>query len=76
MADIFQPARITYHVFCLYENAYNGVIELRGIETFNLYPYPELHQDCCDLLGRFVEYVKAKGLDGMLRERQSAAEAA
>jgi hypothetical protein len=41
-----------------------------------VFTYPELHQDCCALLGRFVSYVTAKGLDGLLRERQRAAEAA
>lgn len=76
MADIFQPAWITYHVFCLSERARDGSIELRGIETFNLYPYAELHRDCCDLLRRFVDYVTARGLDGFLRERQRAADAA
>lgn len=72
MADIFEPAKITYHVFLLNDHD-NGVIEVRGIESFDLYPYPGLHQDCCDLLARFVDYVTGKGLDGVLRERQRAA---
>jgi hypothetical protein len=72
MVDIFEPLKVTYHVFLLDDHG-NGVVELRGIETFNLYPYANLHQDCCELLGRFVDYVTAKGLDGMLRERQKAA---
>lgn len=72
MADIFEPAWITYHVFCLKDSP-NGVIELRGIETFNLYPYAELHGDCCELLAQFCTYVRAKGLDGYLRDRQTAA---
>lgn len=72
MADIFEPSVITYHVFCLAE-APNGVIELRSTETFNLYPYPDLHADCCALLDRFIEYVTARGLDGHLRARQAAA---
>lgn len=76
MADIFQPAWITYHVFCLSESARDGSIELRGIETFNLYPYAGLHQDCCELLRQFVTYVTSRGLDGFLRERQRAADAA
>lgn len=75
MADIFQPLSITYHVFCLYESP-NGVIELRGIESFNLFPYAELHEDCHELVRRFASYVRAKGLDGVLRERQKTAEAA
>lgn len=72
MVDIFQPLKVTYHVFLLDDHE-NGVAELRGIETFNLYPYAALHQDCSDLLGRFVDYVTAKGLDGLLRDRQKAA---
>lgn len=75
MTDIFAPAFITYHVFCLAE-APNGVISLRGIESFNLFPYPGLHEDCCDLLRRFCEYVRAKGLESLLIERQKRSEAA
>lgn len=72
MVDIFRPASVTYHIFLLDDHE-NGVVELKGIESFNLYPYPELHQDCCDLLAEFCEYVTARGLDGLLRERQKAA---
>lgn len=72
MADIFQPSVITYHVFCLSEST-NGVIDVRSIESFNLFPYADLHADCCALLKRFTEYVTAKGLDGVLRARQEAA---
>lgn len=72
MADIFEPSSITYHVFILDDHG-NGVAEIKSIESFNLYPYPGLHQDCCDLLGRFVAYVRSKGLDGLLRDRQVAA---
>lgn len=72
MADIFQPAQIIYHVFCLAE-ATNGVISLRSIESFNLFPYAALHADCCGLLDEFVGYVTARGLDRMLRARQAAA---
>lgn len=72
MADIFEPKVITYLVFCLSE-AKNGVISLRGIESFNVFPYPALHQDCCELLNEFKAYVTARGLDGFLRDRQTAA---
>lgn len=72
MADAFEPKSIAYHVFCLYE-APNGVIELKSTETLRLYPYPALHEDCCDLLRQFTGYVRAKGLDVVLRERQTAA---
>lgn len=72
MTDIFEPVMITYHVFCLGEER-DGTVTLRSTETFNLFPYAELHQDCCDLLDRFVSFVKLRGLDGLLRERQGQA---
>lgn len=75
MADIFQPESISYHVFLLEEHLDQSVT-LRGIESFNLYPYPGLHVDCCAILERFKEYVTAKGLDEALRERQRASWAA
>jgi hypothetical protein len=70
--DIFQPLLVTYHVFEVDDHG-NGVVELKGINSFNLFPYTGLHQDCCDLLGEFCDYVRAKGLDGFLRERQRQA---
>jgi hypothetical protein len=72
MVDIFEPAMVTYHVFRLDDHG-NGVVELRGIDSFNLYPYAALHQDCRDLLARFVDYVTLRGLDGLLRQRQADA---
>jgi hypothetical protein len=72
MADAFQPRKITYRVFCLSE-ATNGVIELRGIESFDLYPYAELHEDCRALVDEFAQFVTLKGLDGVLESRQAAA---
>jgi len=72
MADAFAPSVVTYHVFCLYE-APNGVIELRSIESFNLYLYAGLHLDCAELVREFASYVTAKGLDGYLRQRQAEA---
>lgn len=72
MADAFQPARITYHVFSLSE-ATNGVIELRGIETFRLYPYANLRKDCETLVREFADYVTAKGLADVLEQRQREA---
>lgn len=72
MVDIFEPQIVTYHVFLLDDHE-NGIAELRGVETFNLYPYAALHQDCCDLLSRFVAYVTVRGLDGVLRAKQAEA---
>jgi hypothetical protein len=73
MADIFEPTRITYRVFELDDHG-NGVITLKGEpHCFDLYPYANLHHDCEVLLGRFVDYVTAKGLDGYLTQRQREA---
>jgi len=69
MADIFEPMQIRYHVFCLDDHE-NGVASLKGIESFNVYPYPGLHQDCDAIVRSFAAYVTAKGLDGLLRQRQ------
>ncbi len=72
MADIFTPAVVTYHVACLHEARSTGVISLRGIERFNLYPYAALRRDCEALVRAFTDYVTAKGLDGLLNDRQRA----
>lgn len=72
MVDIFEASRVTYHVFELDDHG-NGVAELKAVHSFNLYPYAALHQDCGDLLTGFVSYVRAKGLDGVLRQRQQEA---
>lgn len=72
MVDAFQPRLVTYRVFCLSE-ATNGVIELRSIESFNLYPYPALHADCAALVREFTEYVTAAGLADVLNARQAVA---
>lgn len=73
MVDIFEAIKVTYHVFLLDDHG-NGVVELKGIESFNLYPYPQNHQDCCRLVEQFRAYVVAKGLDGLLRDRQRRSE--
>lgn len=72
MADIFEPAVITYHVFCLSDSP-TGVIDLKEIHSFNLFPYAALHQDCCAWIERFVDYVTRTGLDAVLRARAEAA---
>jgi hypothetical protein len=69
MVDIFEPKLVTYHVFCLAE-ATNGVISLRSIESFNLFPYAGLHAECCAMVEEFRAYVIARGLDAHLRQRQ------
>lgn len=72
MADIFEPSTITYRVFILDDHG-NGVVEVKDIHSFNLYQYIGLHRECVSLLGQFIDFVVAKGLDGYLRERQQAA---
>lgn len=72
MVDIFEPVQVTYHVFLLDDHG-NGVAELKGIESFNLYPYAALHEDCAELVREFAGYVTAKGLDRVLRQRQQEA---
>lgn len=72
MADLFDVPSVTYHIFCLSESA-NGAIELRGVESFTLYRYPELHQDCLALVREFAGYVEAKGLTALLDARQQMA---
>ena len=73
MVDAFGPAYVTYHVFCLAESTQNGVISLRSVESFRLYPYPALHEDCVALVASFADYVTAKGLAPLLDARQAAA---
>lgn len=62
--DIFQPASVTYDVFCL-DDQRDGFV-LKSIESFTLYPYPAVHQDCVELLTRFVDYVNMRGLGSYL----------
>jgi hypothetical protein len=73
MADIFQPASVTYHVVCLDEDDANHAIRLRGIHTFSLYPYVGLEDDCRSLVNEFADYVTAHGLAGVLDRRQAEA---
>jgi len=79
MADIFVPRVVTYNVFVLGEvkgqgdTVYPGDYELRGIESFDLYPYAALHGDCRDLVARFVAYVRARGLENYLADREDLA---
>ena len=68
MADIFEPRVITYHVFQVNDHG-NGVVDVTGINSFHVYPYAALHEDCDALLRQFVTYVTARSVDGVLRER-------
>lgn len=68
--DIFQPSSVTYDVFCL-DDQRNGFV-LKSIESFTLYPYPAVHQDCVALLTRFVDYVNLRGLGSYLERAGEA----
>lgn len=69
--DVFEADMLTYNVFCLSENT-AGQIKLGSIETFNLFPYPRLHEDCAEQLSKFVDYVHSRGLEPHLQERRAA----
>jgi hypothetical protein len=73
MALLFEAADITYRVACLSDTERNG-ITLRSIESVNVYPYGGMRDDCLDLLRKFKHYVKVRGLDSYLREKQEKAE--
>lgn len=72
MLDLFDGATsVSYNVFLLHEDKDDGSYSLKDIEQFTLYPYPDLHQDCVEMVGRFTEYVKQRGLEDVLREKQA-----
>ncbi len=73
MADIFDVPKITYRVFCLFESEQDHVIELRGVESFDLYRYAGLHDDCAALVREFADYCATRGLTELLDARQVAA---
>lgn len=67
MALAFEAASVTYEVACF---TGRDTVELRAIESLPVYPYPGLLHDCEDLVRKFVHYVKLRGLDGHLRQKQ------
>src|ERR1043165_6305385 len=72
MSLVFQPAQITYHVASLDDHG-NSVVELKSLDSVNLYPYPGLEQDVRDLLRDFVGYVERKGLSEYVQRSHLAA---
>jgi len=60
--DIFEAAQIDYHVFLLNDHQ-NGIVEVRDVESFTLYPYPALHADCTQLLDQFRDFIHTKHLE-------------
>lgn len=73
MADIFHPGRITYHVFCLDEDESNGVIRLKSIETFRLYPYVGMSDYLRGLVQEFEAFAEQAGVVDLLDQRQREA---
>jgi hypothetical protein len=73
MVDIFQPVSVTYQVFCLTESEANGVISLKDVHSFSLFPYAGVSDDCAALVADFAEYVERKGLTAVLDKRQREA---
>lgn len=71
--DVLPAKEFIYQVFLLNDHG-NGVVEVRGVEEVKVYPYPALSSDCADLVFDFVEYCRVRKLDGILQERQIAAE--
>jgi hypothetical protein len=74
MLDIFKVSKVTYHVFCLAESEANGVISLKSVESFHLYPYANLGADCGALVHEFADYVRAHGLESYLDRPSDAME--
>lgn len=73
MLDIFGAQSVTYQIACLTESESNGVIGLRGFETFTLYPYAGMRTDLEALVAEFADYVTLRGLASYLDQRQKEA---
>ncbi len=73
MADIFNVPRVIYQVACLGESKDNGVIYLKNLEVFSLYPYDDMWDELLDLVRDFVRYVDARHLRAGLEQRQQDA---
>lgn len=71
--DLFPEARmLTYNVFMLEELDRPGEIGIKDCQTFNFFPYANLHADCADLVDDFVQYVEMRGLTEYLQEKTYA----
>lgn len=66
---VFQPQAIHYHIASVDDHE-NTVVEIRWVESFTVYPYPELRDDVRALLASFGAYIESKGLAEYLRQRQ------
>ena len=74
MLDIIGAASCEYLVFLLDINKDDErVASVRGVERLTVYPYVGLHGDCCALVQQFRDYVRLRGLEGELRDRQKLA---
>lgn len=70
MADIFGAASVTYRIACLSESERNGVIGLRSVESFTLYPFQGMREDLHALVSEFADYCALRGLTTYLDQRQ------
>lgn len=69
LIDVFGVRMVTYRVFLL-SDPEQGAIRLREIQSFNTFPYAELHYDCERLVREFATYARSRGLEAFLAERQ------
>jgi len=63
--DVFGAERVTYRVFRFSQDP----IALDAIEELPLYPYPQLHDECCALVDAFAVYVRRRRLEFYLQPR-------
>lgn len=75
MADMFEAVDVTYLVFQLGEDR-KGNLFLKETHTLPVYPYSAMHAECDALVRSFIDYVRGRGIDGLLYQRQLDAEAA
>jgi hypothetical protein len=72
MMWLFDTTSLTYHVATLDEDEHDNVVRLKGLESLNVFPYPQLRDDCCELIRELCSYLRAKGLEGYLRKQPQA----
>jgi hypothetical protein len=68
MMWLFDTTSVTYHVATLGEDEEDNIVRLKGIESLNVFPYPQLKDDCFELVREFCQYLRTKGLEGYLRK--------
>jgi len=69
LLDVLGGSALTYLVFLLKDVAEN-VVEVRGIESVTVFPYPGLSDECAELVRAFVDFATIRGLAPDLNARQ------